>query len=233
MIEIQLGDETIQLKEDITIGMYQKIKSGGEELTKNPAKLLSIYLNKPLALLKDTSKENVKFVEQYLSKVLAVTEVNDELHNYFTLDDVTYGLENDWTKLQWGAWVDLEVYSSGDVDENIHKIMSILYRPITGWKKDKYILAPYKSDEIEDRAELFREKLPVKYWWGAANFFFLISVMFMRDTQNSLNTKMKINKLIMKGWETLPKFLQRRIPLGSILLSHTTSQKKTLPKFNK
>lgn len=233
MIEIQLGDETIQLKEDITIGMYQKIKSGGEELTKNPAKLLSIYLNKPLALLKDTSKENVKFVEQYLSKVLAVTEVNDELHNYFTLDDVTYGLENDWTKLQWGAWVDLEVYSSGDVDENIHKIMSILYRPITGWKKDKYILAPYKSDEIEDRAELFREKLPVKYWWGAANFFFLISVMFMRDTQSSLNMKMKLNKLIVKGWEILPKFLQRRIPLGSILLSHTTSQKKTLPKFNK
>jgi hypothetical protein len=233
MIEIQLGEEVIELKEDITIGMYQKIKAGGEELTKNPAKLLSIYLNKPLALLKDTSKENIKFVEQYLSQVLAVTEVDDELHNYFKLDDVTYGLENDWTKLQWGAWVDLEVYSSGEVDENIHKIMSILYRPITGWKKDKYILSPYKSDEVEDRAELFREKLPVKYWWGAANFFFLISVMFMRDMQNSLNMKIKINNWIVKGWETLPKFLQRRIPLDSILLSHITSQKKTLQKFNK
>jgi hypothetical protein len=233
MIEIQLGEEVIELKEDITIGMYQKIKSGGEELTKNPAKLLSIYLNKPLALLKDASKEDVQFVEQYLSSILAVTEVSDELHNYFTLDGVTYGLENDWTKLQWGAWVDLEVYSSGDVDENIHKIMSILYRPILEWKNNKYIIAPYKSDEIEDRAELFREKLPVKYWWGAANFFFLISVMFMRDMQNSLNTKIKINNWIVKGWEKLPKFLQRRIPLDSILLSHITSQKKTLQKFNK
>lgn len=233
MIEIALGDETIQLKEDITIGMYQKIKSGGEELQKNPAKLLSIYLNKPLALLKDTPKEEIKFVEEYLSHVLAVTEVDDELHNYFTIDDVTYGLENDWTKLQWGAWVDLEVYSAGDVDENIHRIMSILYRPIIGWKKEKYILAPYKSDEIEERAELFQEKVPVKYWWGCANFFFLISVMFMRDTQNSLNMKIKINKWIVKGWETLPKWISKRIPLGSILLSPTTSQKKTSQKFNK
>ena len=54
----------------------------------------------------------------------------DELYNTFEFDGIEYGLENDWTKLSWGAWVDFQVLSSENTQQNIHTIMAILYRPI-------------------------------------------------------------------------------------------------------
>ena len=61
-------------------------------------------------------------------------------------------MENDWSKLAWGAWVDFQVWSSSNIQENIHLLMAVLYRPvISKGKKGKYVIEKYKSEEIEDR----------------------------------------------------------------------------------
>ena len=171
----------------------------------------------------------MEFVQQYLTSNLMPSEIEDEVHNIFKFNDVSYGLENNWGALAWGAWVDLEVFASDNVEDNIHKIMAILYRPIKDTKKNGYTIEPYKSEEIDERAELFKG-LPIKYWFGAANFFFLIGTVYMSNTQSSLNTMLKMNKLMIKGWEILPKWIKRKLPLDSILLSPYNSPKTTLQK---
>ena len=42
---------------------------------------------------------------------------------------VKYGLQPELENMDLGAFVDLETYIK-DVDENIHKIFSVLYRPV-------------------------------------------------------------------------------------------------------
>jgi hypothetical protein len=135
-----------------------------------------------------------------------------EFRETFFIDDVEYGFENDWKGMKWGMWVDMEVFSQTDkIYDNIHIIMSILYRPIKERKKDKYIITPYKSSETMERAELFKEKLSVDYWFGAATFFLLMSNQYIKNIKHSLETKIKIFKIVSPILNKLPKFLQPRL----------------------
>lgn len=229
MIEIQLNDRVVKVQPEITIEQFQRLKHKEELYKTSPADLLGMLLSVPANELKDLPLNQMEFVQSYLMSQMTETSLKDELYNVFTYDGVEYGLENDWSKLAWGAWMDMEVFSAENIDENIHLIMAILYRPIIEKKNGKYKIAPYKADEIEDRAYMFRQ-LPIKYWFGASNFFFLTATIYTSNIKSSLELTNKTNKMIMKGWEILPKWVKKRLPLDTILVSHSILQEKTSQK---
>ena len=229
MIEIQLNDRVVKVKPEITIEQFQRLKAKEDLYKSSPADLLSMLLAVPVNELKDLPLNQMEFVQSYLMSQITETSLKDELYNVFTYDGIEYGLENDWSKLAWGAWMDMEVFSAENIEENIHLLMAILYRPIIEKKNGKYKIAPYKADEIEDRAYMFRQ-LPVKYWFGASSFFFLTATIYTTNIKSSLELTNKTNKMIMKGWEILPKWVKKRLPLDTILVSHSILQEKTSQK---
>jgi len=229
MIEIQLNDRVVKVQPEITIEQFQRLKHKEDLYKSSPADLLSMLLSVPANELKDLPLNQMEFVQSYLMSQMTETSLKDELYNVFTYDGVEYGLENDWSKLAWGAWMDMEVFSAENIEENIHLLMAILYRPIIEKKNGKYKIAPYKADEIEDRAYMFRQ-LPVKYWFGASSFFFLTATIYTSNIKSSLELMNKTNKMIMKGWEILPKWVKKRLPLDTILVSHSILQEKTSQK---
>jgi hypothetical protein len=225
MIEIEIEDKIVEVKPQLTIKQYQRLKSNEEKYLNSSVATLSLYTGIPVNQLKDLPVEQVNFVQEYITSQITNNSMKDELHNIFTHNGVEYGLENDWTKLAWGGWVDLEVFASENVEHNIHYIMAVLYRPIKEKKKGKYILQPYKADEIEDRANEFLT-LPVNYWFGASVFFFITGNLYISNLESSLTMKNKMNQMIVKGWEILPKWVKEKLPLDSILISPTNSQPK-------
>ena len=222
---IELNNRTIELEPYLTIQKYQKIIKELEYLKKDSIKLLSVYLDVPYNELRDLPKDQVDFIETIISASLLEEPTRDLVYT-FDFKGITYGLENDWTKLAWGAWQDFEILSAENITDNIHHLMAILYRPTTEIKGTKYKIVPYKSAEIGERAELFKE-LPIKFWFGASGFFLLLGKLYITDINNSLTLTNKINKMIMKGWMMLPKFLQNRIQPDSILVYHSLLSKKT------
>lgn len=226
MIEIQLNDRVVKVQPEITIEQFQRLKAKEDLYKSSPADLLSMLLAVPVNELKDLPLNQMEFVQSYLMSQMTESSLKDELYNVFTYDGVEYGLENDWSKLAWGAWMDMEVFSSENIEESIHLIMAILYRPITEKKNGKYKISPYKADEIEDRAYLFRQ-LPVKYWFGASSFFFLTATIYTTNIKSSLELTNKMNQKIKTGWEILPKWVKKRLPLDTILVSHSILQEKT------
>ena len=226
MIEIQLNDRVVKVKPEITIEQFQRLKAKEDLYKSSPADLLSMLLAVPVNELKDLPLNQMEFVQSYLMSQMTETSLKDELYNVFTYDGIEYGLENDWSKLAWGAWMDMEVFSSENIEENIHLIMAILYRPITEKKNGKYKIKPYKADEIEDRGYLFRQ-LPVKYWFGASSFFFLTATIYTSNIKSSLTWTNKMNQRIKTGWEILPKWVKKKLPLDTILVSHSILQEKT------
>jgi hypothetical protein len=229
MIEIQLNDRVVKVQPEITIEQFQRLKHKEDLYKSSPADLLSMLLSVPVNELKDLPLNQMEFVQSYLMSQMTETSLKDELYNVFTYDGVEYGLENDWSKLAWGAWMDMEVFSAENIEENIHLLMAILYRPIIEKKNGKYKIAPYKADEIEDRAYMFRQ-LPVKYWFGASSFFFLTATIYTSNIKSSLELTNKTNQMIMKGWEILPKWVKKKLPLDTILVSHSILQGKTSQK---
>jgi hypothetical protein len=220
MIELEIEDKIVQVKPHLTIQQYQRLKSNEEKYQNSSVETLSLYTDIPVNQLKDLPLEQVNFVQEYITSQITTNSMKDELHNIFTHNGVEYGLENDWTKLAWGGWVDLEVFASDKIEDNIHYLMAVLYRPVIEKKKGKYTIKPYKADDIEDRANEFLT-LPVNYWFGASVFFFIIGNLYISSLESSLTMKNKINQMMMKGWEILPKWVKKKLPLDSILISPT------------
>jgi hypothetical protein len=228
MIEVLLGEEVIKVNTQMSIGQYQLYHREQKKYHKDTLELLSLYLGIEKKKLKKYPKNQVDFILHYLTN--EITKIDkDTLVETFIHDGVEYGIEKDWNKLSWGGWQDLEVLSSENIEENIHHIMSILYRPILTKKGLKYTITPYDEDEIMSRIEAFKE-LPVSYWFGASSFFFLIAQLYITDLGNSLNWMTRYQKTITRGWKTLPGWVRRRLPLVSILPSLSNSQMRILPK---
>ena len=88
----------------------------------------------------------------------------------YTLDDVRhisiegndYALEPNFGKIETGAYIDITNLLE-DIDNNLHKVMAILYRPIKERKGSLYNLTPYSTEpdiSVDARAELFLTKMP-------------------------------------------------------------------------
>jgi hypothetical protein len=228
-VELLINEKPIFVPDEMTLEVYQKYMNNSELYEKDTILFMSLLSGIPVNDLKNCSTDEIEILDFFLKTRIKIPE-KQELILTFDYDGVSYGLENDWSKLAFGAWIDFEVYSAQDIYENLHKIMAILYRPIIKkgtFNVKKYKIVPYKSEEIEDRAEIMKN-VPVSYWLGAAQFFFSIASISIKNMVVSLNTQNKMNEKMIKIWKKLPKFLQKRLPLDSILISRTNSQKKTL-----
>ena len=234
MIELVIDNETIKVPEEITLGIYQQINAQPERY-KNNLQMISLFTNLTVHELKNLTKEQVELIESFVSTKFVFPNDN-ELVLTFEYDGVEYGLENDWSKMAFGAWVDLEVYSSEEqIHQNLDKIMAVLYRPVISKdNKDpkKYKISPYKSEEIEERAMIMK-LVPVRYWLGVSSFFLQIVSIYLNNTKNSLSLMNKQQQMIMKGWKMMPKWLQKILPLDFILPSHSNSHKKILQNLKK
>ena len=211
MIEIRLDDDVIKVKPYMTIEQYQKFLRKEELYKKSPVDLLSLWLKIPTMEIKDLPVEDVKLVENYITQELSKDFNEDKLYDCFEFEGVEYGLENDWSKLAWGAWVDFQVLSAQNIQDNIHSIMAILYRPVL--KKDKngkYEIKPYKASEIQERAELFKE-LPMRYWLGAASFFFSNIHFIHKQYKEFFDIDEQVKSVDDEGMEDTPKMDKAQI----------------------
>lgn len=226
MIEVLIGEKTIQVNPELTIEKYQKIQKNLFRYN-NTSEILALYLDISVDELKELPYDQIKFTEELLSAHLLEPKTN-ELVFTFRHKGKSYGLENDWANMRWGQFVDLEVFSQPDkIVESIHIIMALLYRPITIENKKEYKTEPYVSQDILPRANEFLD-LPVAYWFGVAQFFFLISNAFTSSLDASLKAKMKIEKLIKPLRKIFPAWLLPKPPQDFISSSLLDLPNKTL-----
>ncbi len=213
-LELKLGDILVDLPEEFTWRQFIRMQKYNQENLTN-IDLIHICTGIDPKEIKKASLEQIEVLSDLFALKYFSNEPKGEVYTTFTYDGCEYGLQKDFSKLSYGSWMDLEVYSADDVNKNIPKIMANLYYPIIDRKKGKIVLKEYDDSEVEDRSVIF-EDLPIKYWYGASTFFLLFVSQYMDAMVSSLRTKNKIEKLMMIGWKTLPKFLRKRLSPGSI-----------------
>ena len=92
-----------------------------------------------------------------------------------------------------GEFVDLETYTE-NLEENLHHILSILYRPVTAKKDDKYRIEDYEPNE--ERSELFKKHLKVEDFNGASVFFYDLGTQLLINSRKSSIEKLKKKDLV-------------------------------------
>lgn len=125
--------------------------------------------------------KDVKTITMDIKKLLKI--VPDSLIQMFEFNGTKYGFIPKLDDITIGEYADLEFYLSNTdkMWDNMHWIMSILYREIEEEKDGKYLIKDYEPSK--ERAELFRH-LGMNVVYSASNFFLLLGEELLMTMPN-------------------------------------------------
>ena len=178
----------------ITIEMYQKF----EKLKRKKLKEQDFNIE-VLGIICGLDKEMIDRMEaRSLNKVLksisflAVEPDTDELQKKVEWNGTTYGFIPNLSEITMGEYVDIENHCK-EAHKNLHKIMSVLYRPIVKETKTRYSIEPYSPSEYIEEEFL---GFPVLPSMSALSFFFRLGkklpialVRYFRERRERLRRK--------------------------------------------
>tara|TARA_R100000781_G_scaffold114858_1_gene87265 strand:- start:1302 stop:1883 length:582 start_codon:yes stop_codon:yes gene_type:complete len=175
---------------DITIGTYQKYVKIQEGKGSDKNKMV-----KSLALLCGTSPFVVKkMAYKDLLEIMAIiknmidTEPNkDKFRKRFMFKDEEYGFCPNLSGISTGEYIDLESYCKEPI-ENLHIIMSILYRKITFARGERFAIEEYNPDEFKE--ELFKD-CPMDIALSSLGFFLTLGEELAKISHHYLKAQEK------------------------------------------
>jgi len=181
----------MKLIQDITVEQYMKIKLISESYVEEPDKLSSELvklIHGTLNVKKSTADETLEQLGQLLL-------AKHDFVNRFKFDGVEYGFIPSLEDMSVGEFVDIEEYSKGEIQ--LHKLLAILYRPITKKYGKMYDIEPYES---ASKTSDIMKNVSYKIGVGALLFFSLLKEHLLRDLAiYTKNQEMKVKTLQKKA----------------------------------
>ena len=197
-----MGKEKVSIEipttwNDISIKMYNKF----ERLKKRRSKLeedefniqvICIICDIERKMLERMEVKDINKIAKELRFLMSSQPNTDDLQKKVDWNGKKYGFIPNLSEITMGEYIDIEEYCK-EAHKNIHKIMSILYRPIKKENSTRYNIESYSpSEEIE---ESFLE-FPILPSMSALSFFFrlgrklpIASVRYLRQERQRLRAK--------------------------------------------
>tara|TARA_R100000781_G_scaffold3464_2_gene4866 strand:+ start:6415 stop:7062 length:648 start_codon:yes stop_codon:yes gene_type:complete len=147
----------------------------------------------PKKLIEQLTIKDVAFI---LEKATVLQE-EGKLKNKITMNGIKYGFHPNLSEISIGEYADIEQYVTNGLEENMHNIIAVLYRPIVKEDKDNYTITAYDSDKFEERAEIFKQmkakdvNSALVFFWTLGNELLTILPQFLENLQKGLETKMQ------------------------------------------
>jgi len=158
-------------------------------------KMIEIFCNLDL---KDIAKIKYSSVQTITQKLNHVFSKKTELIDKFKIGDTYFGFIPDLDNMTLGEYIDLDTYF-GDWD-NMHKAMSVLYRPIKNSRGDLYNIEDYDGTKYSDVLKY----MPLDVVFGSIFFFYNLSSELLTATLNYLEKEAE-NNLTTQQKEILEK----------------------------
>ena len=177
---------------DITISEFQRYL----QIAKSKRKTREEEI---IALFCKLDKKTIKKIK-LKDKNILVNKINTfintknetKLQKRVTFKGKDYGFVPNLSKITTGEFVDIEEYGR-NINENLHKVMSVLYREIDKEVNQFYSVKPYDPDELE--IDKFKD-FPMSTTLSAIDFFFRLGINLLEDLNNYSMEVMKKNKEI-------------------------------------
>ena len=168
---------------DITISTYQKYvkiqEAKGSEKNK-VLKSLALLCDTTTAVVKKMAYKDLLEIMAIIKKMVDTEPDKQEFRKVFVFNKEEYGFVPNLSNITTGEYIDLETYCKEPI-ENLHIIMSILYRKITFKRNERYAIENYNPDEFKE--ELFKD-CPMDIALNSLGFFLTLgSVLAMTSAR--------------------------------------------------
>lgn len=174
---------------EITLGQYQEFDK--LDLTKEAevqSKMIEIFCKVPVEVVRSMKAKDINDICLIINNMF---DTDHQLINRFQMNGIDYGFIPDLENMSFGEYVDLDTFI-GDND-NLHRAMNVLYRPIDLKQGQRYTLKEYNPDTNEDA-----KNYPLDAVFGAMVFFYNLG----RDLSTVI-----LNSLSKQNEESLVQFL--------------------------
>lgn len=171
---------------EITLGQYQKYLKYQKE--NDDENFLAIKMIEVFCGLRNNTVRamKAKSISDICKILVDMFNEKPDLVKQFKMNGITYGFIPDLENMTFGEYIDLDTFI-GDF-ENMHKAMSVLYRPITQSYKEKYLIEKYTGDKSEDMIHM-----PMDAVFGSILFFYHLGMELSTAMLNSLEDQEEEN----------------------------------------
>jgi hypothetical protein len=228
-LTFELKGKEYQLPEFLNIKDYVKIFKMKELLQDEhaSARVISEITGCSMKDLLEANFQEVQFISSYL--ITLMPRDNEEFVDRFELDGVQYGFLPSWKKMSFGEFADLDTLGSKspmEMVDYLHVLAAIYYRPIIKERSEHdFDIEKYDGDNVDERANLFKEKLDSRVVMGAQFFFTRFAKKLQDPTRifSTMNTWTLI-KMVWKNRRILPMLVLSNDSDGmqSLIESQTT-----------
>ena len=148
---------------EITLGQYQKFsKLDVTNESEIQSKMIEIFCEVPSVVVRNMKATDIVDICNILNNMF---DTKHQLINSFKIGKQEYGFIPSLEDMSFGEYVDLDTFI-GDND-NLHRAMNVLYRPISQRQGDRYKIKDYDPDLSEDA-----QNYPLDAVLGAMVFFY-------------------------------------------------------------
>lgn len=184
---------------EITLEQYQKFDKINTEENQDTNflfhKTVEIFCNLDF---KDIAKIRLSSVKEVLQQIDNVFGQKPKFQPTFLHNGVKYGFIPEIDEMSLGEFIDLDENITDWA--NMHRAMSVLYRPVTLTKGDKYLIEEYKGIQTADQMRT----MPLDIAMGAMVFFWMLNSELLEVILKYLDKEME-EKLTSQQKETLEK----------------------------
>ena len=141
---------------DVTLEKWASlITMSSKSKSKEALDTISLLSNIPKKLIKELG---INDVSNILNKIAELQkDANSKLRRIIEVDGIEYGFHPDLSEISLGAYADIETYIQAGIENNLAKIMAVLYRPIVEKNGKQYSISAYNGSEVRMRAEKFKK----------------------------------------------------------------------------
>tara|TARA_R100001244_G_scaffold130283_2_gene102308 strand:+ start:5810 stop:6391 length:582 start_codon:yes stop_codon:yes gene_type:complete len=179
---------------DITIGTYQeyiKIQEGKGSDKNKIVKSLSLLCGTTPFVVKKMAYKDLLDIMGIIKQMIDTEPDKEKFRKVFTFKKEEYGFCPNLSNITTGEYIDLENYCKDPI-ENLHTIMSILYRRVNFKRNERYAIEDYNPDEFKE--ELFKD-CPMDIALSSLGFFLTLGTELARISHNYLQQQeMKLQK---------------------------------------
>tara|TARA_R110002020_G_scaffold21591_2_gene73478 strand:+ start:200 stop:829 length:630 start_codon:yes stop_codon:yes gene_type:complete len=178
---------------DVTLERWQQLVLGKKTTkTKEAKETIKALSTLPIKLVEEMALSDAAKIFEHLSNL----QVEGKLKKVFEIDGIEYGFLPDLDEITLGEYADIEQYIKTGYEKNMHKVMAVLFRPITSKEGKIYSIEAYKGGR--ERAEKFKKKMTAEQIQQALVFFWNFATEYVRILPLSLiQTLKKMNQKTM------------------------------------
>ena len=190
--------------DDVTLDKWVKLISRREKTkTQDALDTISVLSDIPKKVINELAIGDVAILLKKIADLQAKEDT--KLKRIIKVDGIEYGFHPNLEEITLGEYADIETYLKNGLEDNLTKLIAVLYRPITEKDGKEYSIEAYGISDSRMRAKKFAKmkardvNSSLVFFWNLGKELSIILPLYLMEQSQVILDKMQESNLQTSG----------------------------------